>query len=104
MKFKVNDKTNHKSSDFAGDEPIVGISPTVKRLRNAVEKLSKVSHNLLIVGAPGSGRKFFAQKIFNQSKAYSKALVCIDCAMLGKTLQFNDLYPKLTDKDFTFIS
>jgi len=93
----MNDKTNNKSPDFAGDEPIVGISPTVKRLRIAVERLSKVSHNLLIVGEPGSGRKFFAQKIFNQSKAYSKALVCIDCAMLGKTLQFNDLYGEIAE-------
>ena len=85
-------KTDTNNSDFAGDEPIIGISLTAKKLSRAVEKLSRTSHNVLIVGEPGTGRKFLTHKIFNQSRDNNKALVRIDCATLGKTIEFTDLY------------
>ena len=84
--------TDTINTDFAGDEPIVGISPAAKKLSRVVEKLSKTNHHVLLIGETGSGRKFITQKIFHQSREYNKNLVSIDCATLGKTIQYNDLY------------
>ena len=88
----MKDKKNPSIADFTGDEPIIGVSPITFRLRRVVQKLTNTNHNVLMVGEPGSGRKFIAQKIFNQSKEYNKVIVQIDCAELGKTIHFADLY------------
>jgi DNA-binding NtrC family response regulator len=88
----MKDKKNPSITDFTGDEPIIGVSPTANRLRRIVEKLTNTNHNVLMVGEPGTGRKFIAQKIFNQSKEYNKVIVKMDCEELGKTIQFADLY------------
>jgi DNA-binding NtrC family response regulator len=88
----MEDKNNPSITDFTGDEPIIGVSPTAFRLKRKVEKLSNTNHNVLIIGEPGTGRKFLAQKVFNQSKEYNQVIIKIDCAELGKTIYFADLY------------
>jgi two-component system, NtrC family, response regulator AtoC len=101
----MKNEINTNITDFAGDEPIVGISPAAKKLSRVVEKLSKTNHNVLLIGETGSGRKFITQKIFNQSRDYNKKLVSIDCATLGKTIQFNDLYGETSeDKKESLVS
>jgi len=83
---------NNSHSNRVDDEPVIGISPEAKWLSSTVKKLSRTNLPILIVGERGSGKKFIAQKIFNLSTSYNKALIRIDCAALGKTINLKDLY------------
>jgi DNA-binding NtrC family response regulator len=93
----MKNQTNTDNLDFAGSEPIIGLSPDARRLRQAVEKLAKTNRNVLLVGEAGTGKKFIAHKIFNGSGQSSKSLVSIDCAALGKTINLKELYGEIAE-------
>lgn len=93
----MNNKPILNSFDFDGDEPIIGMSSESKEVQRAINKLSNTGLNLMIIGEAGTGKKFLTQKIFNQTTRYNSSFVRIDCAALGKTIDFKDLYGESTE-------
>ncbi len=89
---KMNDQLEQQ-------DPIVGSSPEVRRLKRAVKKLAKVDSNVLIIGETGTGKEFIARHIFNLNRRYNKAFVRIDCSALGKTIDQKDLYGQDSEGD-----
>ena len=83
---------NTNEVNVVEQEPIVGNSPEAKRLRRAVKKLAKIDGNVLIIGETGIGKELAARHIYQLTTQYNKAFVKIECAALGKTIDFKDLY------------
>ena len=64
----------------------IGNSPYAKKVNRAIRKFAKVDKNILIVGEPGTGRKYAAQKIHELSARRNRPFVVINCASLGHTI------------------
>lgn len=88
----MTEKMNKNDVNVVEQEPIVGNSPEAKRLRRAVKKLAKIDGNVLIIGETGIGKELAARHIYQLTTQYNKAFVKINCAALGKTIDFKDLY------------
>ncbi len=62
---------------------IIGISPSLVRLRRAIRKVAKVSDDILITGEPGVGKRFFSYKIHQLSSRASGPYFAVECSTLS---------------------
>ncbi len=68
---------------------IIGVSPSIVRLRRAARKLAKIDDAVLITGEPGTGKRLLARTIHQLSERRSAPFVEIHSAHL--CLQHNGL-------------
>ncbi|OQX94944.1 hypothetical protein B6I21_07990 [candidate division KSB1 bacterium 4572_119] len=99
----MTENTMKNGNDFLSDEPIVGISPAAKRLQKVVNKIAATNSNVLIIGEPGIGKEYTANQIFHLSNQFNNSFVKIDCAELGKTTTYTDLYGEDSEGDGAII-
>jgi len=77
----------------------IGNSPPAKKINRAIRKYAKVDKNVLIIGESGTGKKFTAQKIHEQSARAERPFVVIQCAGLGKNIGKKELFGYETKTD-----
>lgn len=80
----------------AMQEPIhtrlLGNSPAMQRLRQQVQKLSKVQANILIHGETGAGKEAVARSLHECSARADKPFVAINCGALTHELVESELF------------
>ena len=73
-------------------EGIVGISPKIKELLEAVGKVSRIDCNICIQGESGSGKELIARAIHQNSPRMSFPFVALNCGGFTEQLMANELF------------
>lgn len=61
---------------------IIGVSPVIRQLRTALEKVAPTDSRVLISGPPGVGKEVFARQLHEGSSRAAKPFVVLNCATM----------------------
>jgi DNA-binding NtrC family response regulator len=79
--------------DLGTDPPLVGSSPALQRLRDAIARVAPIPSPVLIVGESGSGKEVVARELHRLSSAKGEtAFVAINSAALPQELVESELF------------
>ncbi len=77
----------------SGDlDEMVGTSPAIKRLQEAIERVAKTDSTVLICGETGTGKELVARALHRRSSRSNKTLVKLNCAALPESLIASELF------------
>ena len=65
-----------------GETELIGESPSVALVRQAIDRVAPTGSRVLITGAPGSGKEVVARSLHNLSKRVGGPFVAVNCATL----------------------
>ena len=71
---------------------IVGTSPAMMRLYDAVEKISRYKSNVLLLGESGTGKEIIARALHDRGPRRRHLFVPVNCATLGREILENELF------------
>ncbi|HEX9241434.1 MAG TPA: sigma-54 dependent transcriptional regulator [Anaeromyxobacter sp.] len=71
---------------------IVGTSPAMLRLYDAVEKVSRYKSNVLLLGESGTGKELVARALHDRGPRRHHLFVPVNCATLGREILENELF------------
>lgn len=71
---------------------LIGNSPPMRRVRQAVEQVAPTDSTVLITGETGTGKELIARAIHEQSPRRGQLLVKVNCAALTPTLMASELF------------
>ncbi|MDJ0865052.1 MAG: sigma 54-interacting transcriptional regulator [Myxococcota bacterium] len=72
--------------------PIVGSSPAVRRLREAIRRIGPSDSTVLLTGETGVGKGLAAERLHALSPRASRELVHVDCAALAPSVIESELF------------
>jgi len=75
-----------------GFESIIGNSPAMLRMLDAVRRIAPSDLPVLVLGESGTGKELLANAIHNNSRRSDKRFVAINCAGLSETLLEDELF------------
>ena len=83
-----------RPSNLAGSLPdtLIGISSTIKEVRDSIAHVAPTDSNVLITGETGTGKELVAHAIHQLSLRHQKAFVCVNCAAIPATLLESELF------------
>ncbi|MBL8681753.1 MAG: sigma 54-interacting transcriptional regulator [Myxococcales bacterium] len=88
VRIRVTDETREKSEL----DEFVGASPSVQKLRAAVQRVAPTTLTVLIEGETGTGKEVVARAIHQRSQRAAKPIVVFDCAAVSPTLIASELF------------
>jgi DNA-binding NtrC family response regulator len=71
---------------------IVGTSPAMIRLYDAVEKISRYKSNVLLLGESGTGKEIIARALHDRGPRRRHLFVPVNCATLGREILEKELF------------
>src|SRR5687768_11460779 len=71
---------------------LVGESEPIRQVRQDIKTAASLDLNVLIVGAPGTGKELVALGIHNVSRRAKKPFVAINCAAINPNLIESELF------------
>lgn len=71
---------------------LVGVSPEMQRIYDAIEKAGETDSTVFITGETGTGKELVARAIHMQSKRRKDSLVEVNCAALPESLAESELF------------
>jgi two-component system, NtrC family, nitrogen regulation response regulator NtrX len=74
---RENDELRQRTSDVTD---LIGVSPSLRQLRSALEKVAPTDSRVLISGPAGVGKEVFARQLHRQSLRSSGPFVVLNCA------------------------
>ena len=74
---------------------IMGQSPAIGHLRQAVKTVAPTSANVLITGESGTGKELVARAIHRLSPRQDRALITVDCASIPRELLESEFFGHL---------
>lgn len=77
---RENDELRKRTSDVT---ELVGISPAIRHLRSALEKVAPTDSRVLISGPAGVGKEVFARQLHKQSLRSQGPFVVLNCAAMN---------------------
>lgn len=78
---------------YADDESaLLGSSPAMRALKDAITRVAPIPSAVLIVGESGSGKELVARDIHRLSARTSEAFVAVNCAALPEQLVESELF------------
>jgi transcriptional regulator with PAS, ATPase and Fis domain len=73
-------------------EPILGASPIMKRIFDAMKMLSETSATILITGESGTGKELIARTIHEQGSGGLRPFIAVNCGALPANLVESELF------------
>jgi DNA-binding NtrC family response regulator len=73
-------------------DEMLGESPAMRRLREAIAKVAPTSGRVLVLGESGTGKELVAQEIHRQSKRAQGPFVKVNCAAIPTELIESELF------------
>ena len=67
----------------AKDSGLVGLSVSIRNIREEIRLVAATSLPVLILGVTGTGKEIIARDIYHNSKRSEKPFIAINCAVLG---------------------
>jgi DNA-binding NtrC family response regulator len=71
---------------------IVGESPRIVEVSNAIQRVAPTDSTVLLQGESGTGKELFARAIYQLSPRRDRPFVAINCAAIPETLIENELF------------
>ncbi len=75
-----------------GITPIIGISPPMIRVKEAIRMAARVDAAVLITGETGTGKELVARAIHNSRPGQNGVFVKVDCGTLSSNLMESELF------------
>lgn len=72
--------------------PIIGISRSIKKIRDLINHVADTGLNIVITGESGVGKEVVAQNIYQMSQRVGKPFIKVNCAALPDTLLESELF------------
>jgi len=82
---------NIRESKYTFNE-IIGMSPSMKKLRNTAAQAAKTSSTVLIQGESGTGKELLAHAIHHASPRCNEPFIKVNCAAIPETLMESELF------------
>jgi DNA-binding NtrC family response regulator len=79
-------------SRFDGDTPLIGDSPPMRTLRDAIARVAPIPSSVLIVGESGTGKELVARELHRQGPGAKTPLVAVNSAALPEQLVESELF------------
>ncbi len=73
-------------------EDIVGTSPALQKVLNAVSKVASADSTVLLTGETGTGKELVARAIHKRSPRSARAFVAVNCAAIPPSLIASELF------------
>jgi len=90
---KKEKKTEHPESDFDQQfSDFIGECPSIKRIMDIVDKVSKTDANILITGENGTGKGVIAKEIHQRSERLKDVMVTVDMSSIPVSLFESELF------------
>lgn len=77
------------------DQPFhdfIGVSPAIKNVFTAIQKVAKTDANILILGENGTGKELVARELHRQSPRFEEVFISVDMGALSETLFESELF------------
>ena len=82
---------NIRESKYTFNE-IIGMSPSMKKLRNVAAQAAKTSSTVLIQGESGTGKELLAHAIHHASPRCNEPFIKVNCAAIPEALMESELF------------
>ena len=79
-------------SRFDGDTPLVGDSPPMRALRDAIARVAPIPSSVLIIGESGTGKELVARELHRLGPGEKSPLVAVNSAALPEQLVESELF------------
>ncbi len=89
---RVQDEYYKLWSQVSESSEIIGESPSIRRLREAIARIAPTDATVLIRGESGVGKELVARAIHFNSPRRNRPFVCMNCAALSETLLESELF------------
>jgi DNA-binding NtrC family response regulator len=76
----------------AGETPLLGNSPAMKRVMQLVERAAPTDANVLIVGENGTGKELVARELHRRSRRAERVMLSVDLGAVAETLFDSELF------------
>jgi len=76
----------------ANDKLVPGVSPTMIKVLNIVNRVAATDANVLITGENGTGKELLALEIHNMSKRAGEMMISVDIGSIPETLFESELF------------
>ena len=76
----------------SGPLGIVGSSPAMRRLYQAIDKIARYKSNVLLLGESGTGKEIIARALHERGPRRHHLFVPVNCATLGREILENELF------------
>jgi two-component system nitrogen regulation response regulator NtrX len=90
---RENDELRQRTNDVT---EIVGVSPAIRQLRTALEKVAPTDSRVLISGPPGAGKEVFARELHKRSLRSMGPFVVLNCAAMNPDRMEAELFGRET--------
>ena len=79
-------------SRLDGDTLLIGDSPKMRSLRDAIARVAPISSSVLIAGESGTGKELVARELHRRGPGAKGSLVAVNCAALPEQLVESELF------------
>ena len=93
---RENQELRQRTSDVT---EIIGVSPVIRHLRSALEKVGPTDSRVLISGPPGAGKEVFARQLHQLSLRADGPFVVLNCAAMNPDRMEMELFGHETAGD-----
>ncbi|MBQ0819355.1 MULTISPECIES: sigma-54-dependent transcriptional regulator [Microvirga] len=76
----------------AGDMPLIGNGPAMKRLRETLSQIADTNVDVLVEGETGTGKEVVAELLHQWSKRRTKPFVALNCGALPESVFESELF------------
>ena len=90
---RENEELRQRTNDVT---EIVGVSPAIRQLRTALEKVAPTDSRVLISGPPGAGKEVFARELHKRSLRSMGPFVVLNCAAMNPDRMETELFGRET--------
>ncbi len=78
--------------DLGKESPLIGSSPAMRQLHDAIARLAPIPSPVLVAGESGSGKELVARELHRLSQHPDEPFVAINCAALPENLVESELF------------
>jgi len=87
-----NRRLREATAQASGGLPLIGESPTIRRLRETVRQVADMDVDVLIEGETGTGKEVIADLLHRWGKRRARAFVALNCGALPETVIESELF------------
>lgn len=90
--LRDNEVMRRTIEDLDDNRTLIGEAPSMRPIREKIERVAQSSATVLITGESGTGKELIAREIHAASSRADQPMLCVNCAALSPTLLESELF------------